>query len=125
LASSIRPGSKRELCGGLRDAGSRRPGDISERGVVDVSAHGVRPEKLSMVEGIEQLEAYFQGLRLGELCGLVQRDIVVVHTWPKERLPRRIALSAERIGAEKRGIEIRLAVARVVVELKIASDNIR
>src|SRR5580693_6678300 len=98
---------------------------MSERCAVDVSVHGVGPEKLRMIECVKRLKANLQRSRFAEACKFVERHVVVVHPRPVEGPPRRIALRAQRIRAEERSVEVRLAVARVPIDLKVAGSHIR
>src|SRR5579864_1202673 len=116
--------SEHEFCGDLRDAGRRRMGHISKGSAVDVPIHEVVAKELRMVKRVECLESEFERLRLRQPGELAQRDIVVSHPRPIKEPPRGRARSAQCVGTEKRGVEISITVAWIMIELEIAGDHI-
>ena len=91
--------------------------DVTEGGIADISVDRSIWIELRMVEDIEHLQSKLKRTRFGEVSHLVESHVVVVDTWPIEHPALGVALRAQCIRREGSSIEVRLAVAGVVVEL--------
>ena len=77
-----------------------------------------RTVKLRVVEGVKSLQAQFEGFRFGELEVLLQRQIVIVDPRPGEESAAAVPDRAERRQTEERRIEVRVSIARVVIQIE-------
>src|SRR5580658_2510128 len=117
--------SKCELHAGLNQPGRRRADDLTERGAADIAVDGLRSKELRVVEDVEGFEAKLQGFRFGKAQVLKDRHIEVLHAGTMEIEPRGVAGSAQGILAEQTGIEIRLPVPGIAIQIEGAGRDIR
>jgi hypothetical protein len=108
----------------LHEARRHRADDLAEGRVIDVAVNGIRAEELCVIESVERFQTEFEHFGLGEVGIFQQRNIPIVHSRPIKEPARGRTGRAERWRAEKRCIEIRPAVSRIVIELQRAGGNI-
>jgi hypothetical protein len=116
--------SKCELHACLNQPGSRRADDLAEPGTTDVAVNGLRSKELSVIENIEGFEPELEGFRLGQTQVLEKRHIEVLHSGAMEITPRGGTRSTQRILAEQSGIEIRLPVSGIAIQIERTSRDI-
>ena len=117
-------GSKLKLQGDLGDAAWLRLQDLAEGGAVAVAVDRVRAVKLRVVEGVEGLEAEFQGGGFREPGEFAGGHIVIVDAGAVEEAARRVAKGAPGVGAKELTVEGQGIAARVMVDVQRAQTGI-
>src|SRR5215831_2644106 len=99
--------------------------DLSKGLAVTVSIDGHGAEKLSVVEGVERLQTELQLFRFAQLEVLQQREIEVHGARAIERPPRSGSGASQRVRNKCRSIEVRQAIARIMIQVQRAPDVVR
>lgn len=103
----------------------RRTNYFAERRATDIAIHGLWSEELSVIEQIEGFQPKLQGFRFGQAHDLEQRHIVVSCSRTIKKTPLSVARCAEGILAEQRSVEIRLAIAGIVIQIETPGRDVR
>ena len=88
---------------------------LAERRAADISVNRLRSEELRVIEGVERFQAHLKRFRIGKAHIFEERQVVIVHTGAVEKSPARGARSSQRVFAKFRRVEIRPAVAGIVI----------
>ena len=105
---------------------SRRGGidHLTKCGTINIPVHGLRSEKLCVIEQVEPFEPKLQGFRFSQAHVLEQSHVEVTHSRAVEKAPLGAARRAQSVQAELGGIEIVLPVAGIVIQIEIAGIEI-
>jgi len=74
-----------------------------------------------MIEDVKHLQPKFEGTAFRNIRHLVECHVVVVDAWSVEHPALGVALRAESIWREGCGVEVRFAIAWIMVDLVSAS----
>src|SRR5262249_32064507 len=84
---------------------------------VTIAIDSSRPEELSVVERVEGLQSKLKLLGLREPEGLEQSEIEIELARSIEGATRSCTRTAQRVLNEQRCVEVRLTVARIVIDV--------
>ena len=115
--------SEDQPCRELNKTGRGCIDDLAKGAVADVAVYGSGSKELCVIERIKDLRAQFKRFSFCDPHLLLQGGVEVFDSRSGKVTPSRIAHRAQIREAEERGIERRVAAARIEIEVEVDSVN--